>query len=334
MSFPGDPDGSMSSPWGSPGATPAAAPAATPGAHPPALTPPVGADQQGVIHDIGYRHYDGRRLGAAPITRALCVDTLRGCYGLGRSARSKVMPFLLFALACLPAVVVVVVLHATSAEELPLSYAEYVSLLQVVTGLYVAGQAPQALSRDLRFRTVSLYFSRPMERSHYVLAKYTAMSTAILVFSGIPLLILYLGALLARLPLGEQTRGLFIGLVGCLLFALLLAGLGLVIAAVTPRRGLGVAAIITVLLVANSVRGAGQGLAMERDRESLAGYLGMVSPEGLVNGLLTWLFDLEPMGAAGPPGTTGGLVFLAVTLLVLGACYGTLLLRYRKVAVS
>ncbi|WP_208542995.1 hypothetical protein [Nocardioides euryhalodurans] len=32
----------------------------------------------GAIHDIGYRHYDGPRLGAAYIRRSLFVDTLRG----------------------------------------------------------------------------------------------------------------------------------------------------------------------------------------------------------------------------------------------------------------
>ena len=43
----------------------------------------------GVIHDIGYRHYDGPRLGASYIRRALYVETLRGAYGLGRSARRR-----------------------------------------------------------------------------------------------------------------------------------------------------------------------------------------------------------------------------------------------------
>ena len=63
----------------------------------------------GAIHDIGYRHYDGPRLGASYIRRSLFVETLRGAYGLGRSARSKVMPFLLLAVMVLPAVVMGIV---------------------------------------------------------------------------------------------------------------------------------------------------------------------------------------------------------------------------------
>ena len=59
----------------------------------------------GAIHDIGYRHYDGPRLGASYIRRSLFVDTLRGAYGFGRSARSKVVPLALVAIMVLPAVV-------------------------------------------------------------------------------------------------------------------------------------------------------------------------------------------------------------------------------------
>ena len=56
-----------------------------------------GAD---VIHNIGYRHYDGPRLGRAYARRSLFSQSLRGAYGLGRSAKSKVLPMLLFAVMC------------------------------------------------------------------------------------------------------------------------------------------------------------------------------------------------------------------------------------------
>ncbi len=52
-----------------------------------------------------------------------------------------------------------------------------------------------------------------------------------------PLVILYVGALLAELPFGEYTREFLGSLVGAVAFSLLLAGLSLVIAAITPRRG-------------------------------------------------------------------------------------------------
>ena len=53
-----------------------------------------------------------------------------------------------------------------------------------------------------------------------------------------------------------------------------------------------------------------------------------------VDGVLVWAFDVETSSLVGPPGATGGLVFLGVTVAVIAACYGLLLLRYRKVSVS
>ena len=67
------------------------------------------AGPTGAIHDIGYRHYDGPRLGPAYVRRSLYVDTLRGAFGLGRSGRSKVMPFLLLAVLSVPAIVMGIV---------------------------------------------------------------------------------------------------------------------------------------------------------------------------------------------------------------------------------
>ena len=39
-----------------------------------------------VIHDLGYRPYDGPRLGERPVAWAFFVTGLRNCFGLGRSA--------------------------------------------------------------------------------------------------------------------------------------------------------------------------------------------------------------------------------------------------------
>ena len=81
-------------------------PASEPGTREACMSEPsTSPTRTGAIHDIGYRHYDGPRLGASYIRRSLFVETLRGAYGLGRSARSKVMPFLLLAVMVLPAVV-------------------------------------------------------------------------------------------------------------------------------------------------------------------------------------------------------------------------------------
>jgi ABC-2 type transport system permease protein len=288
----------------------------------------------GVIHDIGYRHYAGPRLGRGYILRSLYVDSLRGAYGFGRSARSKVVPIGLFALTCLPAAILVLVAALSRSKELPGGYGSYVINLSVVVAVFLAAQAPVAVSRDLRYRVMSLYLSRPLSRLDYVVAKVAAFSTAVFVLLAAPLTLLFLGALLVKLPLGAQLRAFLPALAGAVLFALVLSAIALAIAAATPRRGFGVAAIITILMVLISVSGIAQALARDSGSETASGYAGLVSPFSLVQGVQTWALGTDNPLPSGPPGTTGGLVFTAVTLAVLAACYGVLVLRYRKVSVS
>src|SRR3954453_15030321 len=99
-------------------------------------------DGTGAIHDIGYRHYDGPRLGPAYIRRSLFVETLRGAYGLGRSARSKVMPFLLLGVMVLPALVVGIVTSYVHLDSLPIGYTSYVITLQVAITVFLGSQSP------------------------------------------------------------------------------------------------------------------------------------------------------------------------------------------------
>lgn len=297
------------------------------------MSPPEGDGPTGVIHDIGYRHYTGPRLGGGAVTRALYVESLRGAYGLGRSTRAKIMPFLLLAAAVLPSVVIAVIASVTGGTSLPIGYAAYLLAINPLIALYAAGQAPAAVSRDLRFRTVTLYFSRPLRRGDYVRAKYAALATALFAFCALPQLVLYAGALLIRLPVWPQTRGVLVGIAGALLIGVVVTGLSLVIAAVTPRRGIGVAAVIAVLIVSGGIQGALQVLG-EQQGSALAGYSGLINPFTLVQGVLVWAFSTSSGSGPVPPGTVGGLVYLAVTLVVAAGSYALLVRRYSRVSVS
>jgi ABC-2 type transport system permease protein len=295
-------------------------------------TPP-----SGVIHDIGYRKYDGPRLGRRQVTRALYAQSLRGAYGLGRSARAKVLPMLLLGVMCLPAFIIAVIANVTSSviTELPLPYSRYAVVTQGILTIFVAAQAPVSLSRDLRFKTVPLYFSRPLERSDYVLAKFAALASALFLLLTAPLLIMYVGALLAEFPAGRETGDLLLALVGAAVFAVVFAGVGLVIASLTPRRGLGVAAIITLFALSFAAVSALQGIIRyEVGNPDLAGWLGLLSPITLVDGFQTWVLDASSSAVAPPPGDAGGVVYVLATFAVIGACWALLNLRYRKVSVS
>ncbi|MEV4440374.1 ABC transporter permease subunit [Streptomyces sp. NPDC049577] len=295
---------------------------------PPAQHAPRGQD---VIHNIGYRAYDGPRLGRSYARRSLFAQSLRGAYGLGRSAKSKVLPMTLFGVMCVPAAILVAVAVTTKMTKLPIEYTRYALVLQVVIGIYLAAQAPQAVSRDLRFRTVPLYFSRPIERADYVLAKFAAMASALFLLTAAPLLILYVGALLAKLDVATQTTGFVQGLVSVALLSLLFAGIGLVVAALTPRRGFGVAAIIAVLTISYGAVSTIQAISVARDSTGAVAWLGLFSPITLVDGVQTAFLDATSSFPGGHgPGTGVGAVYLAVLLAVVAGSYALLSRRYRK----
>jgi ABC-2 type transport system permease protein len=292
--------------------------------------PAGNGSERGVIHDIGYRHYDGPRLGRSYIQRSLFAESLKGSYGLGRAARTKVVPMLLLAAMCVPALVLVVVATVTGGG-LPVGYTAYLLNLSVVVAVYVAAQAPASVSRDLRFGIVPLYFSRPMRRVDYVRAKYAASASAVLVLLAAPLTILFVGALLAELPLGEHLPDYLRSLAGAALLAVVLAGVGLVIAAFTPRRGIGIAAIVSVLLVLSGVQVAAEAIASEQGADTFARYTGLLSPFTLVDGVTREVLGTDSALDLGPPDGLGMLVYAVVTVLLVAGCYGLLVRRYRKV---
>jgi ABC-2 type transport system permease protein len=288
----------------------------------------------GVIHDIGFRHYTGPRLGRGYLLLSLYTESLRGAYGLGRSGKSKIMPFVLLTAMILPAFIVAVVTAVTNADKLPLAYTSYPIQVQTIISVFLAAQAPALVSRDLRFKVMPLYFSRPLVRNDYVLAKLAALTTAVFILVAVPLTVLYVGALLAKLPFWAQTRGYLASLVGAAVLALVLAAIGLLIASITPKRGFGVAAIITVLLMLSVVSAVLQAISLDEGHKKAAGYLSAINPVGLVDGVQVWVLRADSSTQAGPPGTLGGLVFVLLTVGLVATCYGFMLLRYRRVSAS
>ncbi|MFD6244648.1 ABC transporter permease [Streptomyces roseolus] len=293
---------------------------------------PGAAPDTSRIHNIGYRSYDGPRLGRSYARRSLFSQSLRGAYGLGRSAKSKVLPMLLAGVMCAPALIIVAIAVYTKSEKLAMEYTQYAVYLQLVIAVYLASQAPQSVSRDLRFRTVPLYFSRPIERVDYVLAKYGAMASALFVLTAVPLVIMWIGSMLAKMDFAEQAKMFGQGLVSVALLSVLFGGIGLVMAALTPRRGFGVAAVIAVLTISYGAVSTLQGISYATENTDAIAWLGLFSPLTLVIGLQN-AFLGAPASFPGevPVGAGTGVVYLVVVLGLIAACYGILMARYRKV---
>jgi ABC-2 type transport system permease protein len=287
---------------------------------------------RGVIHDLGYRPYDGPRLGEGLIARALVVTGLRNTFGLGRSGRSKILPFVLLGFNLMPAVVVAGILVFIGLDELPIGYAAYASTTQVLLSIFVAAQAPVLFSRDLRHGTITLYLARPLRAATYALSRAASLLAATLVFLLLPVLLLLVVALLGELDVVDQLREAGLAVVLAVLLALSLTGVAGLISAWSTRRGFAVVGTIGVLLVGNGLVSAVQGVASAEGADGVAEVAGLLTPYSLYRGLVGAWVEGDGLGVPSSPAMEVAYVVVFVGLSL--ACLLGLVARYRKVARS
>lgn len=283
----------------------------------------------GVIHDIGYRGYDGPREGTRALVLSLYVTGFRHAFGLGRSGRSKVLPFLLLGLGATPAVIVVGVVTMIGLDALPVSYAAYLSQIQMLVALFAAAQAPVLVSRDLRYRSIVLYLARPLSPALFALTRWASLATAILVFTLLPTLVLYVGGLLAGLDTGEETPIFLRSVALQVLLAAVLAGVTGLISAWALRRGFAVVASIVVLIVVSGVVLIVQNIADYEGIDTVGEIAGLFSPWTLHNGLA----EAWEAGGRATIELSGAwpIAYLATAVFIWAACLALLVRRFVKV---
>ncbi len=280
---------------------------------------------ESVIYDIGYQRYDGQRLGRRSAVVSLYLHGLRGVFGLGRPARSKVLPWLVVAIMFVPVIVLIAVMSRTGTQVE--RYDFYPIQLQAPLAIFLAAQAPELLSRDQRYQVLPLYFSRPIRRSDYALAKLAAMVTAMFALIAGPLFVYWLGSIatISHHPgdARHQTAQFALGLANGVFHAILLGALGVVIAAFARRRAFATAAVIGVYLITSAVAGALSGLPNNNGR-----FGQLFSPFTLLDGLRVWLLHGKVIDENAVPSAAYGIVSVAfVVVFVL-----VLLRRYRTIA--
>jgi ABC-2 type transport system permease protein len=281
------------------------------------------ASATGAIYDLGYQGYDGPRLGRRAALATLFWASLRAAFGLGRSGRSKVVPWGLTAIMVAPAAVTGAIHAIVPAGPVPLNYDNYLWDLQPILALFVAAQAPELVSSDQRNRVLSLYFSHALARSDYALAKFGAMAAALFIVALAPLLVLLFASILASPDVpgaaGDQLGNLPQIVGAPLIYAVPLAALGMAIASFTPRRAYATGAIIAVFLVTAAVGG----ILSEAGRGRLSLVAPLINPFVLLDGTRTWLVGSSipdsPVSHADLALPVFGILTAALTLIGIAA---------------
>jgi ABC-2 type transport system permease protein len=309
----------------------------------------------GVIHDIGYQTYDGLRYGRGRIALALCWHSLRSAFGFGRGTKAKIVPVITFVIICAPAVINAVVMALSKSHTRVVDYDTYLGQLRVfVLLVFMAAQAPELVSRDLRSRVLPLYFARPIRRRDYPLAKYAAFALACLAMIDIPVLLLYIGTIMqvhGGAAIWAQTRAMIPGLLVGLMWAVVLAAIGLALACVSGRRAFSTGSVAiflfmtwTLTLVLTQISNAPgrpgpsgppgpPGPAGHAVAATAASHLfGLISPFTVLDGVRQWLGGTNPGIIAAPAGY--GIAYGLMLLAFLGVSLAALVRRYASVSVA
>ncbi|MEY9888342.1 ABC-2 type transport system permease protein [Catenulispora sp. MAP12-49] len=302
----------------------------------------------GVIHDIGYRTYTGDRVGRLGIVRALYWHSLRSAWGLGRGPRAKIVPFMALVIMCLPAIANAFAVSRTGVHAI--RYDEYMYSFQLVLVLYLAAVTPELISRDIRNRTLPLYFSRPLRRTDYPIAKVSALITAMLVLTAIPELLLYvgtIGSLHGGSAVWAETRAFIPGLELALLYSVVFSVLAAVLSCYTGRRAFATGAVAVFFFGSWVISSAlvhltgfrphyhhnadGSGYFVNPDSVGAGPKAsGLLSPANLLEGLKEWIVGRAPKNPDVPYPGGFGVAYLAVVVVLCALAFLLLIRRYQK----
>lgn len=278
----------------------------------------------GVIHDIGYQRYQGLRLGRRYLVRSLYTHSLRTSYGLGRSAKAKIFPWLVAGIVGLVAAVVTAV--RAGIGESVLGYLDLPEAVFALTVLFGAVVAPELVSRDLRNGVLPLYFSRPLRRTDYALAKLAALASALWLLLAGPQLLMFLGGVFSVdgwSAVWDELGDFAAGLGYSAIHAALVGAIALLIASLVGRRAVAAGVIVAAFLVTTPVVGVVSAAGGQTGQELAA----LFSPSTVVVGVREWLFDTPDGLGIGDFGPLYG----AVTVGLMAVCVGLTLVRYRRV---
>lgn len=284
----------------------------------------------GSIYDLGYRHYDGVRLGRSHAVAAIYFQGLKGAFGIGRRTSSKIIPIALAVIVLIPAAVQLGIAALAPRDVSVIKPENYFGFVDIVLALFCAAVAPELVGRDQRTRTLSLYFSRSLRRSDYAAAKFAALVTSLLIVMLVPQVLLFGGSALASSDswayMQDNWRQVAPIVGSGLAIGIFMGSISLVIAAQTPRRAYATGGVLAFFVILRAVGGILTGtLSGDYQRYSV-----LLDPFIILRGLASWFFRSPGEGVIADFHLSGWL-YLLDAAVIAGACLALLYRRYQTV---
>lgn len=293
------------------------------------------AEPSGSIYDLGYRRYEGQRLGRRHAIESLYWFSLRAAFGIGRRTSSKIIPMAIAIIAAIPAVIQLGIGAIIPADQVSIIKPEnYFDFIQVTVALFCAAIAPEVIGRDQRKRTLPLYFSRAMTRRDYVLAKFGALVTALLVLTVLPEVVLFFGNSLASKDAAGFWQDNWLDLprvlVSGVMAAALFAALSLLIAGQTSRRAYATVAIIAVFIITQVL----SAIIIETTSQAVGRVAILLSPLDVVRGAVLWIFNVAPEAdSVGGKVDLPGVIYFVAAVAATGIAVWLVSRRYERLSV-
>lgn len=288
------------------------------------------ATAAGTIYDLGYQHYDGERLGRFNAIRTLVGYSFRSAFGIGRGERAKLVPIVL-GLLCFAPVIVQVGMANADADPSRINFAEQAQFTNLFLVLLAAAQAPELLVVDRQLGVVSLYLSRSLRATDYAFAKLVALIGALLFYTLLPQLILFIGSLFVSGQPWQafsqhwHTLGPIAGV--SVAISCYMAAIALALSSLAARKGYASASVIAFFLMLPVLAAIVMSLLPAHSMR----YATLGNPIEVLNGFARWAFGIKArVSRFRQAGPSFGVENLYTLLGTIAAAAALLTYRFRK----
>ncbi len=250
----------------------------------------------GAVYDLGYEPYEGERLGRRGARATLFGDGIRRVLGIRRKARRKILPWILIAIAIIPAVVFIgiqffIPIDASDLLSPAANHANFYQLGGTIVLLFTALAAPELLIPDRKDGVLSMLSSRPMLSTDYIGTRFASLLAIVAGFLLIPQFVLYVG------QAATSDEGLLRGLIDeagvipkilvvAVIYALAYVPLGFAVASLSNRKAVAAAVYIGIIIGLTAVAEA----IVQNATFAGGRWFALISPINTADAANLWVF--------------------------------------------